>query len=154
MRIPAGAEFIDPQPPRTNHFSNVFVFHKASRTFHTDDTICVFNSPGLIMRFFGSQDGQMKFHPTLTGPGLYPTKEAPYQFKKWVQDIINDWDFVNVCTAHNGNAIGNGKELLQKTLDSCEKLFDKISQRNAEGNPSNQNSEGWPQDPKGGVECG
>lgn len=27
MRIPAGSEFIDPMPPTSNHFSNVFVFH-------------------------------------------------------------------------------------------------------------------------------
>lgn len=27
MRIPAGSEFVDPQPPTSNHFSNVFVFH-------------------------------------------------------------------------------------------------------------------------------
>lgn len=31
MRVPAGSEFIDPQPPTDNHFSNVFVFHPASK---------------------------------------------------------------------------------------------------------------------------
>jgi hypothetical protein len=31
MRIPEGAEFNNPKPPTTNHFSNMFVFHEPSR---------------------------------------------------------------------------------------------------------------------------
>ncbi|CAF3965228.1 unnamed protein product, partial [Rotaria sp. Silwood1] len=39
MRIPAGAEFVNPQPESRNHFISVFVYHRASRTLHVDDTI-------------------------------------------------------------------------------------------------------------------
>eukprot|EP01117_Protostelium_nocturnum_P011267 TRINITY_DN4093_c0_g1_i3.p1 TRINITY_DN4093_c0_g1~~TRINITY_DN4093_c0_g1_i3.p1 ORF type:complete len:546 (+),score=167.84 TRINITY_DN4093_c0_g1_i3:184-1821(+) len=50
MRIPAGAEFADPLPEATNHFSSVFVLHKASGTIHVDDTIMVCYNPGFILR--------------------------------------------------------------------------------------------------------
>lgn len=58
----------------------------------------------------------MSFHPTLTGVGLYHTAEAPLQFKDFIEKIIQDWDFDNICTAHNGNKIGGAKAKLQQTL--------------------------------------
>ena len=45
--VPAGAEFAEPRPPHRNHFSNVFVLHRASRTVHNDDCVIAI-SPGGI----------------------------------------------------------------------------------------------------------
>ena len=145
MRIPAGGEFVDPKPPRSNHFSNIFVFHKASKTIHNDDNWMVANDPGFLLRLFGMKDGKLSFHRSIMGPGLFPTKEAPWQYKKWVQDIVNDWDFVNLCTAHNGNAIGNAKELLNEALVAFEPKFQEISDRNKDGKPGKDEG---PFDPK------
>ncbi|CAM9399227.1 unnamed protein product, partial [Ectocarpus fasciculatus] len=118
MRIPDGAEFVN--PPSDNHFSCVFVFHRASQTIHIDDTVCYFEDPGCLLSLIGAKKGSMKFHTSMTKAGLLPTPEAPYDFKNWVQAIINEWDFDTVCTAHNGNKIGGAKAQLQDTLDRAE----------------------------------
>ena len=93
MRIPAGAEFVKPE----SHFSGVFVFHKQSRMIHSDDTICYFdahNTGCVLSCCVGIKPGSMFFHTSMKeGNGLYPTADAPQQFKQWVEEIIRDWDF-------------------------------------------------------------
>jgi hypothetical protein len=69
----------------------------------------------------------MKFHTSLAKNGLLPTAEAPYDFKNWVQKLIDEWDFDSICTAHSGNKIGGAKLQLQQTLDSTESLFAKLA---------------------------
>ena len=154
MRIPAGGEFVDPKPPRSNHFSNIFVFHKKSKTVHNDDNITVAHDPGFMMRMFGSKDGRAYFHPSIKGPGLFHTKEAPWEYKKWVEDMLADWDFVNLCTAHNGNAVGDAKDLIKATLNAFEPKFQEISERNAAGKPPTDEG-AWSKDPNDqGDSCG
>ena len=58
----------------------------------------------------------MMWHTTLTSVGLYATPEAPTQFKEWVEALIHDWDFDNICTAHVGNTVGGAKTALKATL--------------------------------------
>lgn len=130
MRIPDGAEFVAPVPERTNHFSSVFVYHRQSRTIHVDDTISVAHQPGFLMKLLGYKHGDMGFHPTIKGNGLFPTPEAPYQFRDFIRGIINDWDFDNICAAHTGNKIGGAKEQLTKVLADAAPLFDKLSEKN------------------------
>jgi len=31
--------------------------------------------------------------------GLHPTAESPWQFKQWLEDLMRDWDFDNICSA-------------------------------------------------------
>ena len=130
MRIPDGAEFVNPPPD--NHFSSVHVFHRASKALHVDDTISYYESPGCILRCLGVTPGLMKFHISLPKNGLLPTEQAPYDFKNWVQRMIDEWDFDTICTAHNGNKILGAKQMLQQTLDRTEPLFAKLSARNRE----------------------
>jgi hypothetical protein len=130
MRIPDGSEFVAPVPEKTNHFSCVFVHHRQSRTIHVDDTIFIADQPGLLLKLAGFKHGTMSFHPTIKGHGLYPTPEAPYQFKAFIGSILNDWDFDNIVAAHTGNKIGGAKEQLRILLESAEPLFAKISDRN------------------------
>lgn len=73
MRVPAGAEFVDPQPANTNHFSCVFVFHPASKTVHIDDTVAYSPKPPLLLRAFGIKPSTMMFHNSISAAGLYPT---------------------------------------------------------------------------------
>jgi len=77
MRIARGSEFENPQPESTNHFSGIHVFHPMSRTIHVDDTVMI-DEPF---------NGDMLFHPSLVGPGLYHIPEAPDAFSTWVKKI-------------------------------------------------------------------
>jgi len=151
MRIPDGAEFVAPVPEKSNHFSSVFVYHRASRTLHVDDTIFYAHQPGFLMKIAGFRHGDMSFHPTIKDVGLFPTPEAPYQFRDFIQGVINDWDFDNICAAHTGNKISGAKEQLQNVLNQAATLFAKISERNRQ--------KGGPIDPSHshnveGNECG
>ncbi|CEP00133.1 unnamed protein product (mitochondrion) [Plasmodiophora brassicae] len=136
MRIPAGAEFANPE--EGNHFSNMFVFHRPSRTVHNDDTIVNWKNPSWSLTRLFVNDG-VKFHPSLTGAGLHPTAEAPLQFRSWVQDLVRDWDFDNLCTAHNSNVIGDAKAAVRDLLSRCDSLFDELSSRNAAKAQKNSN---------------
>jgi len=130
MRVPDGSEFVAPVPEKTNHFSSVFVFHLDSRIIHVDDTIFIANQPGLLMKIAGYRHGDMSFHPTIKSSGLFPTPEAPYQFRDFIAGIIRDWDFDSIVAAHMGNRIGGAKEQLRTLLENAGPLFDKLSERN------------------------
>jgi len=114
MRIPLGAEFVDPQPEESNHFSGIHVFHPASKTIHVDDTIMV-DEPF---------SGMMLFHPTLVFGGLYHIPEAPTAFKHWVSKFIKEWDFDNICAAHDGVKLKGAKKQLQNLLFYTEPVFE------------------------------
>ncbi|KAI8852922.1 hypothetical protein BC829DRAFT_383281 [Chytridium lagenaria] len=148
MRIPDGAEFVHPLPERTNHFSNVFVYHKASKTVHVDDTILVFQQPGMLMRFAGISDGQLAFHPSLTGPGLYPTEEAPKQFKCWMEKMLHDWDFENIVSAHTGYWLGGANARVRKLLEKHEDKLKNLSKNKS------SNAEEWAANWQNTCECG
>jgi len=133
MRIPAGSEFDNPLPENSNHFSSVWVFHPLAKTMHIDDTVMYYKNVsglvGLVTKIAG-MSGTMEFHPSVKGPGLYPTPDAPNDFKRWVEEVINDWDFDTVCTAHLGNKIGGAKELLVQCLENSQSIFDKLIDKN------------------------
>ncbi|KAJ3320478.1 hypothetical protein HDU76_000297 [Blyttiomyces sp. JEL0837] len=131
MRIPDGSEFVDPQPPSYNHFSNVFVFHKASKVIHVDDTIMFGDKPGFIQRLMGLTDGSMLFHPTMTSVGLQPTPEAPLQFQSWMRKLLCDWDFDHLASAHNGVKIGGAKAMVEELLKNSEAALKNIGERKA-----------------------
>jgi len=69
---------------------------------------------------------------TVCSPGLYPTPEAPNEFKRFIELLINDWDFDNICSAHNGNCVGGAKQKLRQTLRSAEPVLSKISSKNCQ----------------------
>jgi len=114
FRIPRGSEFVAPQPESSNHFSGIHVFHPVSRTIHVDDTV-MYNYP---------LPGDMLFHPSLFTVGLYHIPESPPAFHDWVQTYIKEWDFDNICAAHNGVKIGLAKLELQVLLDASALIFD------------------------------
>jgi len=136
MRIPDGAEFVDPQPEKSNHFVSVFLFHRPSRTLHIDDTLLYSTKPGFLLKIAGFKDGIMAFHPAIKSTGLYPTAEAPFQFRDWMRQILIDWDFDNVCFAHMGNKLGGAKQMVEETLTKAEPLFQKLSDKNRKNNPT------------------
>mmetsp|Transcript_21164 Transcript_21164/g.34946 ORF Transcript_21164/g.34946 Transcript_21164/m.34946 type:complete len:154 (-) Transcript_21164:223-684(-) len=153
MRIPAGSEFVDPKPELSNHFSNVFVYHVESKTVHNDDTILFSDNPGWLLKMLGFKDGTMMFHPSLKGPGLYPTKDAPLQFKAWLEQLLQDWDFENLCSAHNGCRVGGARDMVAELLHKATPKLQKISDSNAKGKPQPISVGAWGKD-QSNVECG
>ena len=132
MRIPAGAEFVAPEPERFNHFNSVWVYCKESRMLHVDDTVNYYKKEhvGVLLRLVGVKDGELGFHPSMKGPGLLPTVEAPAQFKCWVEHIIADWDFGSICCAHRDVLIGGAKQKLQMALDDAQPLLESLAEKN------------------------
>jgi len=129
IRIPAGAEFVNPQPEKSNHFSCAFVFHRQSRTIHIDDTIIYNHQPGFLLKLAGFKAGTMMLHPSIKGPGLLSTPEAPFQFRDWMLNILHDWDFDTICTAHMGNKVGGAKNQLMELIKNAEPLFQKLTEK-------------------------
>jgi hypothetical protein len=178
MRIPAGAEFVDPQPERSNHFSNVFVYHRASRTVHDDDTIIVLVDVPFLLRLLGFTEGKMYLHTSVKGPGLLPTPEAPIQFKCWLSKLCDDWDFDNFCAAHRGAyssaaraepavcllsrtcaacagcVVGGARDAVRKMLADATPMLEKLAKRNAERAAVDGEKGSWSSDPEDKCECG
>lgn len=131
MRIPAGAEFVNPQPESYNHFNAVWVYTPKSRVIHVDDTIgYIEDAPLLVspfLKLLGMKPKSFSFHLSLKGPALLPASDAPKLFKQWVEDAIRDWDFDMACCAHNGICPSGAKELLQQTLIDAQPLLDKLA---------------------------
>lgn len=70
------------------------------------------------------------FHPAIANDGLYPTAEAPLLFRDWMKQMLNDWDFDNLCTAHVGRKVGNAHAAVEELVNNSEKLFLELSERN------------------------
>jgi hypothetical protein len=130
LRIPDGCEFINPQPESYNHFCNVFAYHAKSRTVYNDDTLVYWTGSYWNPMSWVTKGG-VRFHPTLTNVGLYPTKDAPLAFKKWMVQLLEDWNFDNLCTAHNENIIGGAKDAVRKLLEETEGVFNDMAAKNA-----------------------
>mmetsp|Transcript_1561 Transcript_1561/g.2793 ORF Transcript_1561/g.2793 Transcript_1561/m.2793 type:complete len:319 (-) Transcript_1561:317-1273(-) len=154
MRIPAGSEFVNPKPPNANHFSNVFVFHPASKVVVQDDTVTYIRKPLIVMRVLGLGPYSMHFHSSIKGPGLKPTPEAPLEFIAWFQKMLDDWDFDTLISAHNGGCYGIGKITAQKLLTASEPQLRQLSKKNLK----NASEAGGPAVSTGGetqpVDCG
>jgi len=114
MRIPRGSEFVAPEPESSNHFSGMHVFHPASKTIHVDDTIMV-DEP---------LNGDMLFHPSMVTDGLYHIPQAPSAFKDWITNITMQWDFDNICAAHNGVKLGGAKNQLTNVISDYSIVFE------------------------------
>lgn len=121
-----GAEYYNPRPEALNHFVSVFVYHRESKTLHVDDTLVyieAFTLPvGLLL-----QPGSLIFHPSLI-IGLKPNSEAPMQFVNWMNQLLDDWDIDNLCTAHIGVKIGGAGSAIRKLVENSKILFQGLSE--------------------------
>ena len=97
----------------------------------------------------------MAFQPSIKGPGLFPTAEAPYAFRDWMKTMLNHWHFDNICCAHSGVKIGGAHEQVVQLVNNAEPLFNKISEQNRKKNPSSEMPAGsHPNWNVSGNECG
>ena len=121
MRIPDGAEF--DQAADDNHFSSVFVLHVESKTIHDDDTLMYFEPKHMScgVRLLGAKSCQLSFHTSLLTGGIKKEEGSMKAFKEWLNKLVAEWDFENICTAHYGNVLGGAKKILLDTIVHHEK---------------------------------
>lgn len=123
MRIPAGTEFEN--PAESNHFSGMFVYHQPSRSLFNDDTLLMYSHPNFILRALGKEHQSLDFW--FLRPGLQATKEAPAEFAAFMQGVIQDWDFDNLCLAHTDDMLGGGKKAVTELLERERPHLQKIA---------------------------
>lgn len=108
------------------------MYHRNSKTLHVDDTLIYAEDPSWLVRiFFGIEAGSLIFHPSINDGGLYPTAEAPLKFRDWMNKMLQDWDFDNLCTAHIGIKTDGAHLLVHELVNRSEKLFEELSERNS-----------------------
>jgi hypothetical protein len=129
MRIPAGAEWINPLPESTNHFNCVWTFFKPAKTLHVDDSLNYFENTDLI-RLLPSKlfhQGKVSFHWSLgAGQALLKTPAAPNELRKWLEKVMSDWDFENLCVAHKDIIIGDAKDKVKDAIVRVQKILEKL----------------------------
>lgn len=132
LRIPAGAEWVAPVPESSNHFVSIWAYSPVARTVHVDDSImCLHGVPSPVLTLMGKKTDQLTFHPSMTGPGLHHTAEAPIDFIQWLKQLLNDWDFDNICCAHLGVKLGGAKADVIDLLNNEESDLRKLAAKNA-----------------------
>lgn len=161
MRIPDGAEYVNPLPEISNHFVSVFVYHVTDRVLHVDDTLNLYNGDvSFLLRLVGVAPGRFSFHPAIKGPGLHPTERAPLDFLSWMQALLEEWDIDVVCCAHRDVQTHSCQQMLQAALDEIKPALLKISRNNAKKNKGKGSSndqeaiERCSQFNVAGAECG
>ena len=99
--IPAGVDFI----PKNQHlhFSSVLVYHRESKTIHSDDTLSYIKLPGPLGKL---KKPEVSFHITLAQT-LQKRSGAAAEFRKWAGQLADQWgDADNLCTAHSAALLG------------------------------------------------
>jgi hypothetical protein len=119
--VPRGVDFISDD--QNVHFSSVLVWHPASKTIHSDDTLMYIRLPGL-MRLFGLGDA-VRYHPTLA-KALEKRAGAATDFREWAAELNDRWaDAENLCAAHTGALLGRdnrGESIHDRMARALEKI--------------------------------
>jgi len=119
--VPRGVDFISDD--QNVHFSSVLVWHPASKTIHSDDTLMYIRLPGL-MRLFGLGDS-VSYHPTLA-KALEKRAGAATDFREWSAELNDRWaDAENLCAAHTGALLGRdnkGESIHARMVKALEKI--------------------------------
>jgi len=164
IRIPpvTAAEFSSPEPPNTNHFNSVLA--KAGPVLFNDDMVCYFVNPketmGRIVTWLtGGQHDSLMFHSSMFKGGLRQTPESATIFQAWLDELLEDWDFDVLCTAHNGVIKTGAKERFAQLVEETRPKLVQHAEQWAKGelyDPSSETQENagaW-SDNHGDSECG
>jgi len=124
--VPRGVDFISADG--NVHFSSVLVFHKASKTIHSDDTLMYISLPGL-MRWFGLGDA-VSFHPTLA-KALEKRAGAAGDFRDWANKLIERWrNAESLCAAHTAALLAtdnSGESVHARLLKALDKVSNTLN---------------------------
>ena len=105
--VPAGVDFISSNDHL--HFSSVLVYHKSSKTIHSDDTLMYLKLPGPAGRVIKPI---IMFHMTLPLT-LEKRSGAANDFRCWAKQLADQWsDAENLCAAHSATLMGNENKSL------------------------------------------
>ena len=119
--IPRGVDFISDD--QNVHFSSVLVFHRASRTIHSDDTLMYMRLPPL-MRLVGLGDS-VSYHLTLA-KALEKRAGAAGDFREWAGELNERWkDAENLCAAHTAALLARdnqGASIHARMVQALEKV--------------------------------
>ena len=119
--IPRGVDFISDD--QNVHFSSVLVFHRASKTIHSDDTLMYMRLPPL-MRLLGLGDS-VSYHLTLA-KALEKRAGAAGDFREWAGELNKRWkDAENLCAAHTAALLARdnqGESIHARMVQALEKV--------------------------------
>lgn len=79
----------------------------------------------------GIRHDTLSFHASMLNVGLYPTYEAPHEFIQWVEEIVEEWPFECICSAHNGVLRSSGNARLRKLLADSKQALSSRAAENA-----------------------
>lgn len=103
-------------------------------------------------------DDTMRFHRSMHSVGLRKTPEAPGQFIAWVEQLLDDWDFDVLCSAHNGICRAEAKARVALLLENEREGLMELSASNTEACPDSPKSRRQADDAIWGdpndLECG
>eukprot|EP00640_Fibrocapsa_japonica_P003302 CAMPEP_0113938906 /NCGR_PEP_ID=MMETSP1339-20121228/5316_1 /TAXON_ID=94617 /ORGANISM="Fibrocapsa japonica" /LENGTH=311 /DNA_ID=CAMNT_0000942235 /DNA_START=71 /DNA_END=1006 /DNA_ORIENTATION=- /assembly_acc=CAM_ASM_000762 len=122
MRIPptGSSEFDNPLPPASNHFSNAFVLSHG--VLFNDDLLMYLENPKKRIGFIASVLAGLKhdsllFHISMYKVGLRHTPDSAPKLIVWLEQLLEDWDFEVIASAHNGVLKSNAKARIGALLD-------------------------------------
>ena len=119
--IPRGVDFISDD--QNVHFSSVLVWHRNSKTIHSDDTLMYVRLP-LLMSWM-SMNNAVSFHPTLAKV-LEKRAGAVQDFRDWATQLIKRWKHAeNLCAAHTAALLAadnRGDSIHTRLLQALEKV--------------------------------
>ena len=131
LSIPNGVQYDNPIPNSTNHFACCWVFHRASKTVHVDDSVNCWANPGLLIRFaLGAKRGRLQFHRSLvTGAALLPEPGSAEACRTWFSSTPLTWDFDSLVTAHDSGVLGGARQQLRELLEApaTDAMFKRIA---------------------------
>ena len=100
--VPRGVDFISSN--ENLHFSSVLAYHRASKSWHVDDTLMYVRMPKLLRLL---EPDVTRFHPTLSKV-LERRPGAARDFREWARELIErSRDAENLCAAHSGTLRGS-----------------------------------------------
>lgn len=121
--IPRGVDFISADD--RVHVASVLVRHRVSRIVHIDDTINVFEAPGILSAVL--PEPRLSFHPML-GKALQKRAGAAAEYAGWARALASSWaDTPIVCAAHTAVRHlppGGWKTEILGALSNVEKTLD------------------------------
>ncbi len=119
--VPRGVDFISDD--QNVHFSSVLVWHPASKTIHSDDTLMYLRLPGPL-RLIGMGDS-VSYHPTLA-KALEKRAGAAADFREWAKELNDRWaEAENLCAAHTGALLSKdnrGESIHVRMVKALEKV--------------------------------
>lgn len=123
--VPRGVDFISDD--QNVHFSSVLVFHRASKTIHSDDTL-MYLRQSLLTGLLGMGDA-VSYHLTLA-KALEKRAGAARDFREWAGELNERWkDAENLCAAHTAALLARdnqGESIHTRMVKALKKVEDKL----------------------------